>query len=244
MRPEATRAPAIRVENVGVKYTHRFSRQRKEPIWPLRDVSFEVNHGEIMGVIGKNGAGKTTLLRVIAGILEPDAGRIRVDGLAALLSLQTGFITTLSGRDNIILGGMMFGLSRRHMEAICEAIIDFSELKHSIDMPVAIYSTGMRARLGFSVALFTSPEIVLLDETLGVGDAWFQKKSTDALTKMISDSRTVLIATHNAVVLQQLCSRVVWIDQGNVQAIGSAKDVIGEYMATVRNSQPLAGTRN
>jgi lipopolysaccharide transport system ATP-binding protein len=239
MRPESARGPAIRVEHVGVKYTHRFSRKRKDPIWPLRDISFEVNHGEIMGVIGRNGAGKTTLLRVVAGILEPDTGRIWVDGLAALLSLQAGFIVTLSGRDNIILGGMMMGLSRRHMEAISETIIDFSELTHVIDLPLGIYSTGMRARLGFSVALFTSPEIVLLDETLGVGDAWFQRKSTDALEKMISDSRTVVITSHNADVLRRLCSRVVWIEQGKVQAIGPAKDVVDEYLATVRQTQSL-----
>jgi len=242
MKPEeAARAPAIRVENVGVKYTYRFAIKRKDPIWPLQDVSFEVNHGEIMGVIGRNGAGKSTLLRVVAGILEPDKGRIFVDGLAALLALATGFIMTLSGRDNIILGGMMLGVSRRHMEAISEEIIDFSELKNVIDMPVAIYSTGMRARLGFSVALFTSPEIVLLDETLGVGDAWFQRKSTDALEKMISDSRTVVITSHNADVLRRLCSRVVWIEQGKVQAIGPAKDVVDEYLATVRQTQSLPG---
>jgi lipopolysaccharide transport system ATP-binding protein len=243
MKPEeAARAPAIRVENVGVKYSHRFARKRKDPIWPLRDVSFEVNHGEIMGVIGRNGAGKTTLLRVVAGILEPDKGRIFVDGLAALLALATGFIMTLSGRDNIILGGMMLGVSRRHMEAISEEIIDFSELKNVIDLPVAIYSTGMRARLGFSVALYTSPEIVLLDETLGVGDAWFQRKSTDALEKMISDSRTVLITSHSADVLRKLCSRVVWIEQGKVQAIGPATEVVDEYLETVRSRQVLPGT--
>ena len=241
MSLEAAQAPAVRVENVGVKYSHRFSRKRREPIWPLRDISFEVNHGEIMGIIGRNGAGKSTLLRVVAGILEPDKGRVFVDGVAALLALSTGFIMTLSGRDNIILGGMMLGVSRRYMEAISEEIIDFSELRNVIDMPVAIYSTGMRARLGFSVALFTSPEIVLLDETLGVGDAWFQRKSTDALEKMITDSRTVLLTSHSADVLQRLCSRVVWIEQGKVQAMGPATDVVNEYMATVRNRQVPPG---
>ena len=185
----SSRETVVKVVDLGVKYTRRSLLRRTEVFWPLREVSFDVSHGEIMGLIGRNGAGKTTLLKVIAAVLAPDRGQVEVEGLAALLALQAGFTPRLSGRDNIMQGGLLLGLRPARVRQITPEIIEFAELADAIDMPVQTYSAGMRARLGFSVAIHANPDIILIDETLSVGDQAFQRKSFAALERMMSDSR-------------------------------------------------------
>ncbi len=221
----------ISLHNVGVSYWRRSGFLRGEKYWALRDISFELFQGESLGVIGRNGAGKSTLLSVLAGIISPDIGRMQNHGvgIASLLSLQVGFVNHLTGRENAILSGILLGMRRDEVEAKMESIIEFSELKDFIDQPVRVYSSGMRARLGFSVSYFSEPNIMLIDETLGVGDAEFRKKSSDAMHKRIKSDGTIVFVSHSAREVRNLCDRVVWIEHGRIRATGDADTVIKEY---------------
>ena len=176
----------LSLKNTGLFYKRKTGLLRHDKYWALRDVSFDLYHGETLGIIGKNGVGKSTVLRMIAGVIDPDRGEvIRHEPLrASLLALQVGFIAHLTGRQNAILGGLVLGLCRAEVEALLPQIIEFSELGDFIDQPVRSYSMGMRARLGFSVALYADPDILLVDEVLGVGDEDFQKKSADAIREI------------------------------------------------------------
>ncbi len=195
----------------------------------------------MLGIIGRNGAGKISVPRVIAGIMAPDRGRVEVDGFATLLSINAGFAPQLSGRDNIVLVGMLYGLPWKRTRRLADDIIDFAELADAIDKPLYTYSSGMRARLGFSIAMNARPDIVLLDETLSVGDAWFQRKSRDALSWMMSANRAVIIASHNVAMLRTLCHRVVWIDDGKARAIGDANSVLEQYARAVNTGRRKSG---
>lgn len=222
--------PVLTLENVGLSYTVRRGFRRKEVVWALRDVSFELYRGETLGVIGSNGMGKTTLLQLLAGIITPDKGTIRTRGCqATLLSLALGFAPNLSGRENILLSGMMMGLMREEIEARVDSIIAFSELGATIDRRVATYSSGMRMRLGFAVAIEAQGDVLLIDEVLGVGDAAFKRKSRDVLHKMIESDRTVVIVSHSDSTIRDLCNRVVWIHNGESIEQGPTEDVLQKY---------------
>jgi len=205
----------------------------RETIWALRDVSLELDHGEVVGIIGRNGAGKSTLLKVLSRITYPTSGRMTVNGrVAALLEVGTGFHGDLTGRENILLNGSILGMRRREIEAKLDAIVSFAGVEKFVDTPVKRYSSGMFLRLGFAVAAHVEPDVLLVDEVLAVGDAAFQKKCLNAMDELRSGGRTVLFVSHNMAAVENLCSRAVWIDEGQVRMDGKPKDVIEAYMAS------------
>lgn len=220
----------ITLDGVGVSFPRQALLRRGEPFWALENVSFDVREGETLGVIGRNGAGKTTLLKVLAGILKPERGKLINTGhRVAMLSLQLGFLPNLDGRDNAMLSGILMGLTRAQVRARLGRIVEFAELGDFIDEPVATYSAGMRARLGFAVALECDPDVVLIDEILGVGDADFRAKSVAAIEGLIRSNKTVVLVSHNADTIERLCERAVWIEQRVTRALGAVGDVAGAY---------------
>ncbi len=207
----------------------------RDGYWALKSVSFDLYQGETLGVIGRNGAGKSTLLRLIAGIIKPDRGEVISRGhRISLLSLQLGFIPYLSGRENAILSGMLMGLDKRQMLEKMENIIEFAELGEFIDEPLDNYSSGMRARLGFSVAFQVDPDVLLIDEVLGVGDAEFSKKSSQVMREKIKSNKTAVFVSHNATMIRQLCDRVVWVDGGVSRMEGETDKVLAAYHASLQ----------
>ena len=221
----------LSLRNIGLSYTRRAGLLRTSRFWALKDVSFELYHGETLGIIGRNGVGKSTVLRLIAGILSPDRGEIiRSETLrSSLLALQVGFIPHLTGRQNAVLSGLLLGLGRSEIETRLPQILEFSELGDFIDQPVRSYSMGMKARLGFSVAYHADPDILLVDEVLGVGDVDFRKKSADAIREIAKSNKTVVIVSHNADLVLSLCDRVVWIENGHTRAVGPADTLVEQY---------------
>ncbi len=212
-----------------------FRRERKEVknIWAVRDVTFEVERGEVLGIVGRNGAGKSTLLKLLSRITAPTSGSIKVAGrIASLLEVGTGFHEELTGRENIYLNGSILGMKRKEIERQIDAIVEFSGISEFVDTPIKRYSSGMRLRLGFAVAAHLSPDILLVDEVLAVGDADFQKKCLDTMDGLRSSGRTVLFVSHNMAAVESLCSRCIWIDAGRIRADGDAREIIGEYMRT------------
>jgi len=228
-------SPLMSLRNVGVRYWRRgrIGYRRARPFWALRDVSFDLYHGEVLGVIGRNGAGKSTLLRLIAGILRPDRGTLTkfTPQIASLQSLQVGFADHLTGRENAILSGLLLGLTYHQVVHALDDIIAYSELEEFIDEPLSVYSSGMRARLGFSVAYFADPEIMLLDEVLGAGDAEFRKKSEASMHERIRSDRTVVLVSHGTASIRELCDRAVLIDAGISIAEGETEEVLRQYAA-------------
>jgi lipopolysaccharide transport system ATP-binding protein len=220
-----------------------FLRQPKkvDTLWALRDVSLTVERGEVLGIIGRNGAGKSTLLKVLSRITYPTSGRIQVNGrVASLLEVGTGFHEELTGRENIFLNGSILGMSRRDVLKRMDAIVDFSGVERFLDTPIKRYSSGMRLRLGFAVAAHLDPDVLIVDEVLAVGDAAFQKKCLNTMAEMHGGGRTVLFVSHNLAAVENLCSRCVWLDQGQVKRDGESRAVIEEYMGTVSGHQTLA----
>lgn len=228
---EVNKSIAIKLESVGVSYKKRSKLFSSNKFWALRDVSFNLYRGETLGVIGRNGVGKSTLLRLLAGIISPDKGKVLNYGVtASLLSLQVGFIPYLTGRENALLSGMMLGLSKSKVLSLMDKIYDYCDIGEFFEQPVSGYSSGMRARLGFSVAYYAEPDVLLIDEVLGVGDADFKVKSSQALKKRIKSNETVVIVSHNVTTLRQLCDRVIWIEQGEKCLEGNANDVLDEFV--------------
>jgi len=220
----------IELENVGVRYRRRRGLRPTSDFWALENVSLQLRQGETLGVIGRNGAGKSTLLRILAHILKPDRGEFRTVGLkATLLSLALGFIPYLSGRENVILSAMFLGMSRREIERLMPSIFEFAGLGSFIDEPISTYSSGMRARLGFSAAFQIEPDILLIDEVLGVGDVEFITKSKEVMKEKIRSDMTVVLASHNHIDIAQLCDRAVWIERGVSIMEGPAREVVNEY---------------
>ena len=200
-------------------------------IWALRDISFEVKLGEAIGIIGRNGAGKSTLLRILSRITEPTRGRAHVFGrVGSLLEVGTGFHPDLTGRENIYLNGTILGMKKREIDRKFDEIVDFSGVEKFIDTPVKRYSSGMRIRLGFSVAAHLEPEILVIDEVLAVGDAEFQRKCLGKMQDVASVGRTVLFVSHNMVAVQSLCSRGLLLDQGRIVKDAPAAEVISSYL--------------
>lgn len=198
----------------------------------LKGITFDLYQGETLGILGGNGAGKTTLLRLLCGIYKPNAGSIEYckDITVSMLNLQMGFDPELSGRDNAILSGMFLGFTQKEVIERLDEIIDFSELGPRIEDPLKTYSTGMRARLGFGVGVGMSPDVLLIDEVLGVGDQRFQAKSAKAMREKIQSNQTVVFVSHSMDKISSICSRVIWIEGGKILAKGDPNKVIPEYI--------------
>lgn len=221
---------ALSLNNVATFYWRQAGYLRKEKFWALKDISFELHHGESLGVIGKNGAGKSTLLQILASILRPDKGTIiNHDVKVALLSLQIGFVPYLTGRQNALLSGMLIGLNRVDIIKKMFEIQEFAELGEFFDQPISTYSSGMKARLGFSVAFQLDPDVLLIDEVLGVGDSDFRRKSSAVMHEKIRSDKTIVLVSHNIETIRQLCDRAVWIEDGISRAYGNTAEVLQAY---------------
>ncbi len=202
-----------------------------ETFWALKDVSFEVGRGEVLGIVGKNGAGKSTLLKILSRITEPTAGRAELHGrVASLLEVGTGFHGELTGRENVYLNGTFLGMRKREIDRKFDAIVAFSEVDRFIDTPVKRYSSGMYVRLAFAVAAHLEPEILLVDEVLAVGDAEFQRKCLGKMNDIAQEGRTVLFVSHNMAAIQRLCSSAILLREGKVPFSGDAASVVAEYL--------------
>jgi len=210
--------------------TDLFRRKRAEPFFALKHVSFRVERGESLAVVGRNGAGKSTLLGLVAGLAEPDEGSVMVDGqVAALLEMGSGFHPDLTGRENVRLNASLLGLTRKQTAAAFDAIVDFSGIGEFIDQPLRTYSTGMIMRLAFSVAVNRDPEILLIDEILTVGDAAFQAKCSERIHEFRNSGRTLLCVSHASAMVQELCDRAIWLDHGELIMSGTVAEVLAEY---------------
>ena len=204
-----------------------------EEFWALKNVSFEVERGEVVGIIGHNGAGKSTLLKVISGILKPTGGSLEVHGnVVPMLELGSGFDHDLTGRENIFLNGSILGYSEKYLKEKYEQIVEFSELGKFIDVPIRNYSSGMLMRLAFSIATVVQPEILIVDEILAVGDAAFQEKSKTRMLELMSGGTTVLFVSHSLEQIREMCDRVIWLEHGQVKAIGATKEICDAYEAS------------
>ena len=233
---------AIEVQNLCVNYKslHSYSikknlllgkRNKKEICHAVQDVSFKVKKGEILGIVGKNGSGKSTMLRAIAGIFSPNSGTVDLHGHSiSLLAIGIGFQKELSGRDNILLSGMLLGFTEEQIRARMQEIIDFSELEDYIDAPVRTYSSGMYSKLAFSITAVLETDIILIDEVLSVGDAKFKKKSYKKMKQLIMDKdRTVVIVSHDTKTIRDLCDKVLWIHEGRLMEYGKTGEVLEKY---------------
>ncbi len=234
--------PAIDVRTLGIRYNLRLTRRntvnvtfrnlarrRRGPthFWALRDVTFHVDHGESLAVIGPNGAGKSTLLQVLAGILEPSEGVIAVNGrISSLLTLGAGFDTDLSGRDNILLAGAFMGMDHGEMQGRMGEIIEFADLGQFIDAPIKTYSAGMNARLGFSIATAVQPDVLLLDEVIGTGDATFKAKSRQRVVELMGAAKAIVLVTHDMSWVLDFCNRAILLERGNAVAAGDPTTVV------------------
>jgi ABC-2 type transport system ATP-binding protein len=235
--------PAILVESVSKNFrlyrernryiksaVLRGRRARYEEFWALEDVSFDVDHGATLGLIGSNGSGKSTMLKCLTGIYRPDKGTITMNGsVAALLELGAGFHPELSGRENVFLNAAILGMSKRDAERNFDSIVEFAGLERFIDTPVKNFSSGMTVRLGFSIATHVEPEILLIDEVLSVGDQAFQRKSSEKIEQFRRDGRTIVVVSHSLGAVQQLCKEVIWLEKGTLKMRGPAADVIAHY---------------
>ena len=210
----------------------RLGRREKvvREIRALRDVSFEVPEGQVLGVVGANGAGKSTLMRTVAGILPPNSGRVEVHGrVSTLLALGVGFNRKMTGRQNVVLGGLAAGLSREQLQEKYDEIVAFAELEEFMDMPMRTYSSGMYGRLAFAVAVTMEPEILLIDEALSVGDARFRKKSFRKMRQLCGEDRTILIVSHALGSIKELCDAAIWMHKGELRMWDEPEPVVDAY---------------
>lgn len=244
--PQSAARPSVVLEDVWVRYQVQQGSAGSLKAWllgrrgadefveheALRGVSVTIPEGSSLGVIGSNGSGKTTLLRLIARVLRPSAGRVRVRGrIAPLLDLVGGFHPDLSGRDNIVLNGTLLGLRRREIQARIESIVDFAEIGRFIDAPLRTYSAGMILRVGFAVATDIEPDVLVIDEALGVGDERFQRKCAARIDRLRARGVTFVLVSHDLQSIQRLCPRVLWLDRGRIRMIGPAAEVVAAYLA-------------
>ncbi|WP_297982019.1 ABC transporter ATP-binding protein [uncultured Methanobrevibacter sp.] len=211
--------------------TLKRNKAEKQRFQALKNISFEIYKGEKIGVIGYNGAGKSTLLNVITGIYPPEEGTVETYGkISPLLALGAGFDHNYSGRENIYLNGAVLGYSKEFLQSKFDEIVEFSELEDFIDFPIKNYSSGMLAKLGFSIATIVEPDILIIDEVLGVGDVNFQKKSSDKIRSLMDSGTTVILVSHSIPQIRQLCDKAIWIDQGRVREIGEVNEVCNNYL--------------
>jgi lipopolysaccharide transport system ATP-binding protein len=205
----------------------------EEDLWAVKDVSFDVEDGQAVGIIGRNGAGKTTLLKLLSRITEPTEGRAVLHGtVGSLLEVGTGFHPELTGRENVYLNGAILGMTRGDINRRFDEIVEFAEVERFLDTPVKRYSSGMQVRLAFAVAAHLEPEILIVDEVLAVGDAAFQRKCLGKMGDVTSEGRTVLFVSHNMSVVSRLCDRGIWMEAGRVAAEGPMEDVVREYLGS------------
>lgn len=241
----------IEVKNVSMKFNLGIEKgfslkqgfvdmfKKKEKInndfWALKNVNFDVEKGEVVGFVGSNGAGKSTLLKVIAGVMKPTKGKVSVYGnICPMIELGAGFDSQLTARENIYLNGAVMGYSKEFINSKFDKIVSFSELSEFLDVPIQNFSSGMIARLAFSIATVVDPEILIVDEILSVGDMAFQKKSEEKMLNMINGGTTVLFVSHSIDQIRNMCNKVVWIEKGEVQAIGG-KEVCDKYIEFMNN---------
>lgn len=202
----------------------RREKKNKKEFWALRGVSFEVKRGEVVGLIGANGAGKSTLLKIVAGVMKPTKGCVNVYGnVCPMIELGAGFDMDLTARENVFLNGAVMGYQKKFLEEKYQEIVDFSELKDFMDVPVKNFSSGMIARLAFSIATIVEPEILIVDEILSVGDLAFQNKSLNKMMEMINGGTTVLFVSHSIDQIKSICDKVIWLDKGSVEKIGKTE---------------------
>ena len=239
-------SPAIEIREVSVRYrvprekhsslkefAIRWLQRRIEmmDVWALRNVNFSVCRGEMFGIVGRNGAGKTSLLKVLAGLLPPSEGQVLVHGsVASMLDLGAGFHPELSGRENVFLYGTMLGISKREIERAFDEIVDYAELGEFIDSPLRVYSSGMVARLGFSIATSQHADVLLVDEGLAVGDVHFQHKCLSRMHQFRERGATIILVTHELDIVQSYCDRAAWIEAGKVQEVGSVNGVVDKFV--------------
>jgi len=228
------------LQNIGVCY-HKVASLpwKRNKFWALNDVSFQVSRGETIGVIGRNGAGKSTLLKVLAGIIEPDAGVIsRADVTVTMQSLGAGFDPLLSGRQNIYLNGLLLGMEKEHIEYRVEKIVELADIGEFIDEPIKCYSNGMRARLGFSIAYYIDTDIILIDEALAAGDQDFKDKASALIKEKIKSDHTVVLVTHAMPLVKELCNRVIQIESGYSLTERTVQKSIQRYLKTKSKLNP------
>lgn len=226
----------MELRDVTVRYKTRRSFFRHDFFTALENLSFDIVRGETLGVVGINGCGKSTLLKVLANIFGIDSGQITWHcRQVSLLALALGFDSELSGRDNAIISGMFLGGRKEKVIGLLDEIIEFSELKEFIDKPIKTYSNGMRARLGFSVAMKMNAELLLIDEVMGVGDGRFKQKAENAMVKKINSDQSVVLVSHSLPQIGKLCDRVLWLDEGKAKMIGAPTEVLAEYQSFIAN---------
>lgn len=207
--------------------------------WALQDINFQVERGKMLGVIGRNGAGKSTLLRLLGQVGRPDEGTVTLHGrVGALLDLGAGFHPSLTGQDNTFVNAVVAGLLEREVRRQFDSIVAFAELSEFIDHPVRTYSTGMRMRLAFSIAVHTHPEILLVDEYLSVGDSAFQAKCLNRVADLKADGCAVVLISHNTGQIEQLCDQAIWLNRGRIQSEGKPSSVIEQYLTLVKETSP------
>lgn len=230
---------AIQLDDISKKYeihhdkptlVERFSKEKNETFWALKNINLTIHKGEKIGIIGSNGSGKTTLLKILAGITTPTSGNVHIQGrIVSLIDLGAGFHADLSGYQNIYLNAMLLGLSRKEINERVQQIITFADLKQFIDAPLFTYSNGMMLRLGFSIAVHAQPDILLLDENLSAGDNAFQKRAAERLRVFFRKELTIVVVSHNIEYIRKMCSRIIWIDKGSVLADGN-HHVLHKYL--------------
>jgi len=230
MSPAENRRRLISLDGAGLTYRRRTGFLRTSRFEALSDVSLELHEGESLGIVGRNGSGKSTLMKILAGILKPSRGRAVNHGCkVALLTLQLGFDANLSGRQNILISGMLLGFRLAYVQSFMDRIIDFSGLDAAIENPLHTYSTGMKARLGFSVAFHLDPDVLLVDEVLGVGDANFKQKSKKVMEEKLKSDKTIVMVSHSLPLLERLCDRILWIERGETFMSGDPDEVLPAY---------------
>ena len=208
----------------------RKNKRKKETFWALKDVSFNVGKGEVVGLIGSNGAGKSTLLKVVSGVMKPTKVKVEVKGvISPMIELGAGFDGNLTARENIYLNGAILGYSKKFIDSKFDEIVEFSELRDFLEVPVKNFSSGMTAKLAFSIATVVNPEILIVDEILSVGDIKFQEKSKHKMMEMIKGGTTVLYVSHSLESIKDLCTKVVWLEHGKVIKMGETKKICEEY---------------
>src|SRR5947209_2384927 len=236
---------AVRAPLNWVRHGMRAQGAKREEFWALRDVNLEIKQGEVVGIIGRNGAGKSLLLKILSRITEPTKGRIRIKGrVASLLEVGTGFHQELTGRENIFLNGAILGMTHAEIKRKFDEIVAFAEVERFLDTPVKRYSSGMYVRLAFAVAAHLEPEILIVDEVLAVGDIEFQRKCQGKMDDVASHGRTVLLVSHNTAAVLSLCTRVLYLGNGEVRSDGKTEEVVSHYLhrvvPAIINAQDLA----